>query len=164
MESWYHRKYRWIKARPAVGRLLMLACKGLTAAIYAAYILLLAFALLRLPLGRFLRVMGVPAAAFLLGTALRAYLNKPRPYEVMALPPISKKDTRGQSFPSRHVFCAAVISMAFGYVWPPLGMVFGLAAVAIAVLRVLLGVHWIKDVLAGLAFGWGMGILGFWLL
>lgn len=164
MESWYHRKYRWLTARPAAVKAVILGNKGFTALVYAAYTLLALWALFRLPLPQSARVITVPTAGFLLGTALRTALNRPRPYEVLGLPALGKKKTKGQSFPSRHVFCAAVISTAFWYVSTVLGVVFAAVAVLLAALRVAIGVHWVRDVLAGLAFGWGIGIIGFWLL
>lgn len=164
MESWYHRKYRWLAAHPGAAKAVRLGNLCATALVYAGYTLLALWSLFCLPLPRFARVIAVPAAGFLLGTALRSVLNRPRPYEVLHLPPLSKKDTKGQSFPSRHVFCAAVISTAFLYVSPAAGAAFAVVAVLLAVLRVAIGVHWVRDVLAGLAFGWGVGAIGFWLL
>ena len=42
----------------------------------------------------------------------------------------------------------------------PLGVVLAVLAVLIAVSRVITGVHYISDVLAGLAFGSGFALVG----
>lgn len=71
--------------------------------------------------------------------------------------------TLGPSFPSGHTSTAAASWAAFALVagrwwgrraWPALaGMAVGIA-VGVAASRVLLDVHWLTDVLAGLALGW----------
>jgi undecaprenyl-diphosphatase len=71
--------------------------------------------------------------------------------------------TLGPSFPSGHSSTAAASWAAFALVagrwwgrraWPALaGTAVGIA-VAVALSRVLLDVHWLSDVLAGLALGW----------
>jgi membrane-associated phospholipid phosphatase len=71
--------------------------------------------------------------------------------------------TLGPSFPSGHTSTAAASWAAFALVagrwwgrraWPGLaGLAVGIA-VGVAASRVLLDVHWLTDVLAGLALGW----------
>ena len=71
--------------------------------------------------------------------------------------------TLGPSFPSGHSSTAAASWAAFALVagrwwgrrsWPPLaGAAVGIA-VAVALSRVFLDVHWLTDVLGGLALGW----------
>lgn len=55
--------------------------------------------------------------------------------------------------PSRHVFSEAVISMAWLYVFPPLGMVLLAVSLLGAAIRVIGGVHYPTDVAAGYAVG-----------
>jgi membrane-associated phospholipid phosphatase len=71
--------------------------------------------------------------------------------------------TLGPSFPSGHTSTAAASWAAFALVagrwwgrraWPALAGVAVGIAVAVAASRVLLDVHWLTDVLAGLALGW----------
>ena len=93
-------------------------------------------------------------------SVLRARLNAKRPYEVFGFEPILKKDKKGNSFPSRHVFSAAIISVNVGVVFPVLGIVLGLFALIIALLRVALGVHFIKDVVFGVICGLILGLTG----
>lgn len=49
------------------------------------------------------------AIGFILLTIIRDKLNKPRPYEVMNITPVINKNTKGHSFPSRHVFSCILI-------------------------------------------------------
>ena len=66
--------------------------------------------------------------------------------------------------PSRHAFSAAGIAVTAWYVWPPLGVPAGALALVIAVTRVLSGVHYPGDVLAGLAFGSAAAWVGLYLI
>ena len=73
-------------------------------------------------------------------------------------------ETLGPSFPSGHSATAAAFYAAVALVLarrrsPRTRSLLAGAAVAVAIgvaaSRVLLGVHWLSDVVAGLAFGWG---------
>ena len=156
----YQAVFAWFNARPAAKAALKAVSTGAVAAVYAVYLGLLGWlAWQRQTL--FWGVLCVPAAAFLAGTALRAAIDRPRPYEALGFAPLFPKSTRGKSMPSRHSFCAAAIAVAAGAVSVPLGAGVAVLAVLIAAARVLTGVHWPGDVLAGLAFGTAVGLAGF---
>ena len=102
---------------------------------------------------RFLKVVAVPAAGFIMLTVFRKAVNRSRPYEKFYINPIIKKDTKGQSMPSRHIYSITVIAMTFLYVMPALGIVFLIFALILAGVRVIGGVHYPSDVLAGFLLG-----------
>ena len=93
-------------------------------------------------------------------TLLRVAFNRRRPYEVYDTMPALDKDTKGKSFPSRHLTSIAVIAVNLLAINIPLGIVFLLLTAVMGTLRVLLGVHFIKDVVVGALIGIVIGVLG----
>lgn len=158
-EQRYRAVIGWFNARPAAKRVLYLVSRGEVAAVYLLYGILLLWLAAR---HRTLLVPAalVPAAAFWLGSALRARLDRPRPYTALGYQPLFPKKEKGRSMPSRHCFSAAAIAVAAWYCSVPLGLALAVLAAAIAVSRVITGVHYISDVLAGLAFGSGFALVG----
>ncbi len=109
----------------------------------------------------FLRFTLIPLGTLIVVTILRAIINAQRPYEKYGYVPAVPKSTKGKSFPSRHTVSAFIIAMAFLYVQPTLGIIMLAIATVIAVVRVLSGVHFIRDVVSGAAIGIIVGVLGF---
>ncbi len=62
----------------------------------------------------------IPAVSFAAVSAFRAVYSAKRPYEVLDIQPLIKKETEGKSFPSRHVFSVFIIGMSFFYIAEPM--------------------------------------------
>ena len=99
----------------------------------------------------------VPATGFIVLSVIRKRMNWPRTYELGTFPPLLNREGKGSSMPSRHVFSAAIIStVAWGV--HPLLSVLGLSlALLLSGVRVLAGVHFVRDVVVGFlsAILWG---------
>lgn len=161
----YSRVYRWFAARPAARAALAACTRLLPLAQAGMYLALLGLLTARTAAGEdcmqlLARAVLVPGAVFVGGSALRAALNRPRPYQQPGFTPLLPKETGGKSFPSRHALSGAVIAMAWLPVNPAVAGVLTVSALAICVTRVLAGVHWVRDVAAGAALGFGLGALG----
>lgn len=106
--------------------------------------------------------LGIPALAFVLVSLFRSWYNQARPYEDWQIQPLDPKDTKGRSMPSRHVFSATMIAMCLlrQSMWWGIPALFLSAGLAIA--RVLVGVHYPKDVLAGYGVGVMAGLFLWW--
>jgi undecaprenyl-diphosphatase len=99
----------------------------------------------------------VVAGQFLAAETIKRVVDRARP-DLLNLTGFS-----GTSFPSGHATAAAATFMAIALVLGRgrrsktravlVGVAVGIAA-AVAATRVLLGVHWFTDVLAGLLLGW----------
>lgn len=133
---------------------------GLIYCVYPLYLVVLFFE--KNPL--LLRSILVPAVSFVLLTVVRRIINAPRPYEKFDMPPVIEKDTKGKSFPSRHVFSVFIIAFTIFVSHMGAGIMIALIGVAIAVIRVVGGVHEPRDVIAGAIAGIAAGIVGFWIL
>ena len=159
-KDFYEKLHDLVMEHSGLHRLVVWGVKILPGIVYASYPMLIVYLAL---CGRenLLRGILVPAAGFLLVTVLRAWINAPRPYEAMGIPAITPKDTRGKSFPSRHAACGAVIAVTAIFTAPVLGWFLMAVSLLIAVSRVLAGVHYVKDVLAGWLLGAAIGLLGF---
>lgn len=103
--------------------------------------------------------------SFVLLSAYRHWCNAPRPYETdPAIEPPTPNCRSGHSFPSRHVFSAWVIIMAFLYTAPAFGVVLMIPGTALAYLRAALHFHHTRDVVVGALCGIVAGIIGFWVI
>ncbi len=159
-KNFYQQIHNGVSARPWLKAAVTASAKLLPGLVYLSYPLLLLYLLIwnRAVL---LRSVLVPAAGFLIVTVLRAAINAPRPYEALGIPAVTHKDTQGKSFPSRHAACGAVIAVTALYALPPLGWALLAVSLLIALSRVLSGVHFVKDVLAGWLLGAMIGCIGF---
>lgn len=157
---------RWtapLRARPKLTRGLVSANKILTYLCYVLYPCLLVILLLtRSPL--LLRSFLTPAISFVLLSLVRKKINCPRPYETLDITPLIHKNTKGKSFPSRHVFSVFVIAGTWFAYCPVVGIILGVIGLSMAVVRVLGGVHYPRDVAAGAAAGIVSCVIGFVLI
>lgn len=94
-----------------------------------------------------------PAIAFILLSLFRKLINRKRPYEVYNIEAllIHKK---GQSFPSRHTLSAMIIAFISFDIHLYLGIFMLILAVIIGISRIISGLHFISDVVAGSVFAY----------
>lgn len=91
----------------------------------------------------------VPGLSFALLSLVRGWLNRPRPYEQWAIDPLIVRKKTGDSLPSRHVFSATVIAMCalrISWWW---GLTLLFLAALLALVRVIGGIHYPRDVVVG---------------
>lgn len=112
----------------------------------------------------FARITLSPLTVFAIVTFFRKIFNRPRPYEKFATTSVFGKSKKGESMPSRHTACAFIIAMAFMYVSIPLGIAYLIISALIMISRVLAGVHFISDVLAGMAISLLYGYFSFFII
>lgn len=104
-----------------------------------------------------LAILGIP---FVLVSLLRHFINAPRPYELYGFYNTPPKNKRGRSFPSRHAFSAFAIGTLLCAYIPALGVIILFLGLILCALRVLLGIHFVRDVLAGALIGIISSLIG----
>ena len=145
-----------LRKKGNASQLLTAADRILAAVMYAAYpVLLVATAMQKTMLPYLL----VPGISFLLLSFVRSRMNRKRPYEEWEIEPLIRREGMGNSMPSRHVFSAVLISMCLLRQTVFLGVIFLLLSAGIAAVRVLGGVHYPRDVIAGYLIGAAAGSL-----
>ncbi len=105
---------------------------------------------------RWLRATSAVAVAYACSTSIKLVVGRHRP-AVEDLPHLMATPT-GLSFPSSHASSSFAAARAFGGLLPSLPL-YG-AAVAMALSRVYLGVHYPSDIAAGAGVGTAIGSLG----
>lgn len=96
------------------------------------------------------RSIVIPGISFLIVSLYRHFVSAPRPYEVYGFSPVLDKDTVGKSFPSRHVFSIFMIAMTFLQTTVLGAVIISVMGLLLGVIRIVGGVHFIKDVVAGM--------------
>lgn len=95
----------------------------------------------------------VPGLGFGLVSFFRHRLNAPRPYDEWAIDPLLAREKHGDSLPSRHAFSATVISLvAWRAAWP-LGVILLVLTLILGLVRIIGGVHYPRDIIAGICCG-----------
>ena len=102
-------------------------------------------------------ITGVPFIAL---SIMRVIINAPRPYEVLEFYEKPPKRKCGRSFPSRHVFSVFIVATVIMPSNIALGILLLIMGVCLAAFRVLLGIHFIRDVVAGALTGIISGVVG----
>ena len=107
-----------------------------------------------------IRIVLITAVPFVCVSIARKLIKAPRPYEELPFYEITPKKKKGCSFPSRHVFSIFVIAT----VLIPYNLLHSIilfaAGIGLAVCRVLLGIHYVRDTVAGALIGIISGFLG----
>ena len=158
----YGRLIQWFREYPGYKKALIIGNRVITYLLPFSYVaLLIAYGIRQKP--ELARALMVPLDSFLILSVARYLINRPRPYEKFDFEPVISKDTKGISFPSRHVFSAFVIAMTY-LLWSPvpvIGIFLLFFGILLAGIRVLSGVHYVSDVIAGAVCGILAGILGY---
>lgn len=140
---------------------LLIADQIITTLFYAVFcILILSLFLLKDP--RVWRTLLVCGISFFAVSAFRHFYNAPRPYETdPTIKPPKPQCKKGHAFPSRHVFCAFLITSVTTIFCPPGGLLLFFPAVFLAWMRVRLHYHSAKDVVCGAILGIFCAAVGF---
>lgn len=109
-----------------------------------------------------IRLAVVTLVPFVGVSVFRHLLGAPRPPELYDMSSLGERapKKRGKSFPSRHVFSAFVIGSVLCFVQPILGAVVLFFGITLGACRVLLGYHFLRDVVAGGLIGIVCGVIG----
>ena len=153
----YDRWTKWFREEPRrikVLEILNLICTWGVAGMYAGMIIYM----LINHHPKTLRCILIPLISLILITIVRKLLNRPRPYTKYDINPLIEKDKVGYSMPSRHIFSSAIIMMVGFELNPILGIILLLLTIVAMLLRVILGLHYPQDVLAGLFLGIFLGL------
>ncbi len=158
-EKTYKKINKYISSYKNGPKILNLINKITTSLVYIIYPVFLIYLLINKD-GNFWKLLIVPAISFVLLSFFRKKINAPRPYEKLNIIPIISKKTKGQSFPSRHVFSVFVIAMTLYYISAPIGIFLIFIGVIVGLVRVLGGVHFPRDVIAGAIIGILLSFIG----
>ncbi|NTV10761.1 MAG: phosphatase PAP2 family protein [Zoogloea sp.] len=117
--------------------------------------LVVVLALLPGPIGTrcALHLAGASVPAVLIYKLLKSCTGRPRPYVRLAGIRLCVRPLDEFSFPSGHVLHAVAIAVIATAYFPGLGLVLVPFAVLTALVRIVLGLHYPSDVLAGVAVG-----------
>ncbi len=163
--------------RPGALRAFLLVARVLRWAFYLAFGVLVAWVGVAAALGSdaslalgprdvswtfFARLVLTAGVSFALVSLARRLIDAPRPYDVLEIEPLIARGGAGEGFPSRHVFSCFLIATLWLAWLPAVGAILYVLGLVVALTRVVGGVHYPRDVLAGALIGLACGVLGMW--
>ena len=159
----YNKNAAFFEARPTAKKALGIVNTAVTYSFFVAYALLFVYGFQKgefAPMD-FVKIFCAPAFALILVSVLRLAIDRPRPYteEGAGIIPLKEKEGDKNSFPSRHLTCAAVIATVCLPYLPLVAGVLFILAIALGYLRFTLGWHYPSDLFAGFVLGLVIGIV-----
>lgn len=151
----------WMTGRGYRYGLFRLLYYGSPMLIFLGYGILLLYGMMELPLCELARIVTVPAITFAVTSLFRKCINCRRPYEVYDITPLIEKNKAGESFPSRHMVSAVIITAAGYYVDALAGLLLLIPTIIVGIVRPVAGVHFVRDILGAVVIGMVFGIIGF---
>lgn len=88
---------------------------------------------------------------------IRAFYNRPRPFEIIPDLHLLVSHDNGGSFPSGHAAFFFAIATVVSRYYPKAGIIFFLAALNLSLARVQVGLHWPSDIVGGTVIGIAVG-------
>ena len=142
----------------------LLALSAAASLLTAAAYLFLIIWVLRGSVTEAVLLIALTALPFFAVTAARRLINAPRPFELYSFYEKKSGHKGGVGFPSRHAFSAFIIAtVSLPYI-PAMGIALFALGIALCTARVLTGLHFIRDVIAGCLVGIVSGVLGILIL
>lgn len=146
----------YLSQRPGFALGLRLVGGFLTILFYIAYGLLLVMAFLDAPV-ELIPLITVPSIGFITVSLWRSRINAPRPYEDPSITALIPREGTGCSFPSRHGFSSFTIAFCWAALNPSIALGLGICAILLGLCRLIGGVHYPEDILAGAGLGIACG-------
>lgn len=156
--SLYIKQIHYLKKYPVLINALLLFNKLVTLSGYLIYPLIILY-LWTKQNPRLIQYILIPGITFVGVSVFRKIFNRTRPYENPDYETLTKREKKGQSFPSRHVFSYSLIGILLYGILPQAGIIMMVFTLILAYLRVILGIHYASDVFAGACLGILSGIL-----
>ena len=158
-KDFYFKLYKPYRKNSKKKRLLNIFDKIVTYSVFISFPL---FVIVSFFMGKdyVLRLILTTFIPFVLLSYFRKLFNFKRPYEVFNISPVLDKDTKGKSFPSRHVFSAFLIGTSCLFVNYYYGIFVLILGILLMYIRVIGGVHFLRDVFCGMGIGVICGIIG----
>ena len=107
-----------------------------------------------------LLLVGTGAFAWVVSYVIKNVTKIPRPFVALHLTPLFMET--GFSFPSSHVTVISALSVIMWNIDHRLGIVFFIFTILVALSRMIIGVHYPVDVIAGLIIGVIIGLSILW--
>ncbi len=155
--AFYEKHARFYRARPKALRALIalnFALPLLYLACFAGLVLYACFS--KFDNRAFIGILFVPAFCLLCVMALRLIVDRPRPYSEQGAnisPLFHKKSKDKESFPSRHIASAVVISITVLPYLAWAGICLLVLSALLGYIRFALGLHYPSDLLGGAVLG-----------